>query len=448
MSEKQHEGVGERSFADQLDTSGVLDDLIFVSVDDHIIEPPHLFEGRLPAKYQDLAPKVVTRDDGAQAWVYDGDEVYSMGLNAVVGRPPEEWGLEPDRLEDMRKGCWDVNARINDMNIAGVLGSMSFPSYAQFCGQRFFRSKDKDLGLAVLQAYNDWHVDEWCGTHPDRLMPLGIVPLWDPELMAAEVRRLDSKGCHAVTFSEDPHKLGLPPLHDRHWYPFWEACEQLGTVVCLHLGSSSSLPATSPGSVIETSQTLAPLSLLSTATEIVWSPFLRDFPDLKIALSEGGIGWIPYFLERIDYVYRHHRHWTGTNFGDKLPSDVFKEHVISCFIEDRPGLRLKDEIGVDMICWEMDYPHSDSSWPAAPESFAPSLEHLTREEIDKITYQNALRLFRWDPFRHRRPEDSTVKALRSETDDMDLLYKSAERLRNKGVMHPRAEDLTAHFVSR
>src|SRR5690349_3857951 len=93
------------SFADLLDTSGVLDDLIFVSVDDHIIEPPHMFDGRLPAKFADRAPKVITRPDGAQAWLYEDNEVYSMGLNAVVGRPPEEWGLEPDRLEDMRKGC-------------------------------------------------------------------------------------------------------------------------------------------------------------------------------------------------------------------------------------------------------------------------------------------------------------------------------------------------------
>jgi len=407
-----------------------------------------MFEGRLPTKFQDRAPRVVTRDDGAQAWVYEGSEVTSMGLNAVVGRPPEEWGLEPDRLEDMRKGCWDVDARVNDMNVAGVLGSLSFPSYAQFCGQRFFRSQDKDLGLAVVQAYNDWHVQGWCGAHPDRLIPLGIVPLWDPELMAAEVRRLDSMGCHAVTFSENPYKLGLPPLHDAHWYPFWGACEDLGTVVCLHLGSSSSLPETSPGSVIETSQTLAPVSLLTTATEIVWSPFLRDFPDLKIALSEGGIGWIPYFLERVDYVYRHHHHWTGTNFGDKLPSDVFKEHVITCFIEDAPGLKLKDDIGVDMICWEMDYPHSDSSWPAAPESFGPSIEHLTRAEIDKITHQNAIRLFRWDPFQKRTKEESTVRALRSLTSDIDLLYKSAERLRGKNVMHPKAEELNANFVSK
>jgi predicted TIM-barrel fold metal-dependent hydrolase len=380
--------------------------------------------------------------------VYDGNEVASMGLNAVVGRPPEEWGLEPDRFDDMRPGCYDVHERVRDMNVAGVLASMNFPSFAQFCGQRFFRTTDKELGLAVLRAYNDWHIEDWCGAYPDRFMPLGIVPLWDPKLIVDEIRRINAKGVNAVTFSEDPHKLGLPPLHDRHWYPFWAVCQELGVVVCMHLGSSSSLPAASPGSVIETSQTLAPLSLLNTATEIVWSPFLRDFPDLKIALSEGGIGWLPYFLERCDYVYRHHRHWTGTNFGDRLPSEVFKDHVISCFIEDAAGLRLKDVIGVDRICWEMDYPHSDSSWPAAPESFAPSLPHLTAEEIDKITYQNACRLFRFDPFTRRTKEQSTVKALRALIGDDDLLYKSAERLRGRGVMHPTADLLTSQFVSK
>lgn len=436
------------SFAGLLDSSGTLDELIFVSVDDHIIEPAGMFEGRLPAKFQDEAPRVVTRDDGSLAWVYDGNEVTSMGLNAVVGRPPEEWGLEPDRFDDMRQGCYDVHERVKDMNVAGVLGSLNFPSFAQFCGQRFYRTRDKDLGLAVLRAYNDWHIEEWAGAYPDRFMPLAIVPLWDPLLMVTEIRRVHALGVHAVTFSENPHKLGLPPLHSQHWDPFWAVCEELEVVVCLHLGSSSSLPETSPGSVIETSQTLAPLSLLNTATEIVWSPFLRKFPNLKIALSEGGIGWIPYFLDRCDYVYRHHRHWTGTDFGDMLPSQVFREHVITCFIEDRAGLVLKDDIGVDMICWEMDYPHSDSSWPAAPESFAPSLPFLTRDEVDKITYENTCRLFKFDPFKTRSKEESTVKALRAQVGAKDLLYKSAERLRGKGVMHPTADALTDQFVSR
>ena len=93
----------------------------------------------------------------------------------------------------------------------------------------------------------------------------------------------------------------------------------------------------------------------------------KKFPDVTVALSEGGIGWIPYFLERIDHSYKVHKAWTFADFGDKLPSEVFMEHVILCFIEDDFGARQAREIGTDRICIETDYPHSDAIWPNAPE---------------------------------------------------------------------------------
>jgi predicted TIM-barrel fold metal-dependent hydrolase len=435
------------SLADALDTSGALDDLIFISVDDHVIEPPDMFDGRLEAKYRDLAPKVLTKEDGSQVWFYDGNEIPSIGLNAVVGKPKEEWGLEPDRYSNMRAGCYNVHERVRDMNAAGVLGQMNFPNFAQFCGQRFYRSHDKDLGLAVLRAYNEWTLEGWVGEYPDRFMGVGLVPLWDPELMAAEVRWLASRGCHAVTFSEDPSKLGLPSFHTDHWDPFWAACQDADVVVCMHLGSSSSMPVTSPGAPIEATQTLAPTSLLYCATDIIWAPVLRKFPNLKVSLTEGGIGWIPYFLERVDYVYEHHRHWTGMDFGNRLPSEVFKDQVITCFIEDGAGLELRNRIGTDMICWEMDYPHADCTWPAGPESFASSIAMLTRPEVDKITHENAIRLFHFDPFAHRTRESSTVGALRAMAGDVDMSYHSNEQVQGRGVVHAKAEALTAHFVS-
>ena len=140
--------------------------MILVSVDDHVVEPPHLFEGRLPKKYVDVAPKLVRRDDGTQAWRYNGEEVVNVGLNAVAGRPPEEYGFEPTSHEQMRQGCWDIDERIKDMDANGLLGSMCFPSFPQFTGQLFARTADKDQALAMVQAYNDWHIDEWCGSHP------------------------------------------------------------------------------------------------------------------------------------------------------------------------------------------------------------------------------------------------------------------------------------------
>ncbi len=314
------------------------DDLILVSVDDHVVEPPNVFEGRLPAKYADLAPKFVTRADGTSAWLYEGAELGNIALNSVAGRPPEEYGMEPTSFDEIRPGCWDIAERVADMDANGVLGSLCFPSFPQFCGQLFARTEDKDVALAMVRAYNDWHIDEWCGTYPGRFIPCSLPAIWDPEVLAAEVRRTATKGAHAVTFSENPSKLGWPSVHSDHWDPFWKACCDEQVTVCMHIGSSSELVVTSPDAPIDVLITLTPMNIVKAAADLVWSPVLRKFADLKIALSEGGIGWIPYFLERIDYNYQKHHYWTGQDFGSKLPSEVFNEHIITCFIDDVFGV--------------------------------------------------------------------------------------------------------------
>ena len=149
-----------------------LNDMVLVSVDDHVVEPPHLFEGRLPAKYADLAPQFVTRADGTNAWVYEGAEIANVALNAVAGRPAEEYGMEPTSFAELRAGCYDIDERVKDMDANGVLGSLCFPSFPQFCGQLFARTEDKDVALAMVRAYNDWHIDDWCGTHPGPVHPV------------------------------------------------------------------------------------------------------------------------------------------------------------------------------------------------------------------------------------------------------------------------------------
>jgi hypothetical protein len=418
------------------------EDLILVSVDDHVVEPPDLFEGRLPAKYADLAPKFVHKDDGTDVWVYEGQEIPNIGLNAVAGRPPEEYGMEPTSLEELRPGCYDVHERVRDMNANGVLGSMCFPSFPQFCGQLFARTADKDVALAMVRAYNDWHIEQWCGSYPERFIPLALPVIWDPELMAEEVRRVARKGCHAVTFSENPSKLGWPSLHSDHWDPFWTACCDEGTVVCMHIGSSSQLVVTAPDAPIDVLITLTPMNIVQAAADLIWSPVLRKFPPLRIALSEGGIGWIPYFLERIDYVYQRHRAWTGQDFGDKLPSQVFNEHIITCFIDDAFGVESRHAMNLDNITWECDYPHSDSTWPHAPEVAMKYLAGVPDDEVDKITHLNAMRHFRYDPFSVRPRERCTVRALREEAADVDTAIRPKAR-RPEGEKRTKAADLGA-----
>ena len=393
------------------------EDLILVSVDDHVVEPPDLFEGHLPDKWMEFAPKFVHKDDGTDVWSYEGNEIPNIGLNAVAGKPPEEYGIEPTALADIRKGCWDIHERVNDMNRNGVLGSMCFPSFVQFCGQLFSKSKDLDMGLNLLRAYNDWHIDEWCGTHPGRMIPLTIPPIWDPQLMADEVHRVAKKGAHAVTFSENPAKLGWPHIFGGHWDPFFEACQDEGMVICLHIGSSSTTLALEPGAPIDVMIQLTPLNTMHAATDLLWSKVLRQFPDLQFALSEGGTGWVPYWLERSDYTYQQHHFWTHQDFGDQLPSQVALDHFSFCFISDRAGVEDRHRIGIDNITWECDYPHSDSTWPHSPEAMAKQVEGVPEDEVAKITYENAMRIYQFDPFAHRPKEQCTVEALRAEVKD-------------------------------
>jgi predicted TIM-barrel fold metal-dependent hydrolase len=411
------------------------DDYILISVDDHAIEPSDMFEGRIPRKFADKAPFVRRDESGHDCWVYEGQILPNFGLNAVAGRPKEEYGMEPNSYDDMRAGAFDVHERVKDMSANGVLASLNFPTFARFAGALFLKNADKapDQALAMVQAYNDWHLEDWAGQYPDRFIPCCITPLWDPELQAREVRRVAARGCHAVTFSSNPYKQGLPSLHSSAWDPFWAACEETGTVVCMHLGSSSSAPMTAPDAPYSVQITGTAITLFDTASDLIWSDVFKKFPDLKISLSEGGIGWIPYFLERVDYTYRQHGAWTGADFGDRMPSDVFKSNIITCFIDDHFGVANLDTMNLGMVTWECDYPHSDSTWPEAPELLAKHFGGVADDVVNKISHENAMRLYSFDPYPIRPREACTVGALRAEVAGHDVSAVSNERHRGPKV---------------
>ena len=193
----------------------------FISVDDHIVEPPDIFEGRLPRALQDRAPRVVEEADGRQHWSFEGKQYPNIGFNAVVGRPVMEASFEPTRFDEMRRGAWDIDARIADMDIDGVYASVNFPSaLLGFAGQRLQRETDDPaLALALIRANNDWHKEVWADAYPDRIIPCQVPYLLDPEVGAAEIRSNAARGFKAVTFPEAPEKLGLPSLHTGYWDP-------------------------------------------------------------------------------------------------------------------------------------------------------------------------------------------------------------------------------------
>jgi predicted TIM-barrel fold metal-dependent hydrolase len=403
------------------------DDLILVSVDDHLVEPPGLFEGRMPVKYAEAAPRVEHTSDGSDVWVFNDVVIPNVGLNAVAGRPKEEYGVEPTAFDEMRPGCFDVDERIKDMDAGGVLGSMNFPSFPGFSGRLFAACEDKGLALAVVQAYNDWHIDEWCGRYPGRFIPMALPVLWDADLAAAEVRRVAGKGCHSITFTENPATLGYPSFHSDFWDPLWRAVVDEGVVVSIHLGSSGQLAVTAPDAPVDVMITLQPMNICQAAADLLWSRVIKEFPDIRFALSEGGTGWIPYFIDRLDRTYEMHHLWTGQDFGDRLPSEVFREHFLTCFIADPIGVQLRHLIGVDNIAWECDYPHSDSSWPGAPEELAQVAADVPDDELAKISHENACRWYSFDPFAFRPLEQCTVAALRASAIGHDVSIRSLDK---------------------
>jgi predicted TIM-barrel fold metal-dependent hydrolase len=373
---------------------------VIISVDDHLIEPPDLFDGRMPAALADAAPHVVELDDGRQTWVYEDGLYPNIGLNAVVGRPKDEWSMEPARFDEMRRGCWDIDARVADMDTGGVWASLCFPSLiAGFCGAVFSRSKDQDLGLACTRAWNDWHLDVWAGTHPDRIIPLQIPWLADVDVAADEIRKNAERGFKAVSFAEFPAKLDLPSLHSGHWDPFLRACAETDTVVCLHTGSAAWAPIPSPDPPFELFPTLFPANALIAAADWLWSGACLRFPDLKIALSEGGIGWVVMLSDRVDYVLDHSA--SGTESGhwpagaELKPSEVLARNFWFCSIDD-PGSvdAVIARVGAGHLMVESDYPHADSTWPDTAAVFEKSFGHLDGETRAKIAYGNAAELFR------------------------------------------------------
>ena len=411
--------------------------MIILSIDDHVVEPPDLFEDHVPQKYKGRAPKLVRDENGFDQWIFEGKPVATVGLNATVSWPKEEWGMDPSSLAEMRPGAYLVDERVRDMDRNGILASMCFPSMAGFSGRRFQEADDKDLALVALKAYNDWHIDEWCASHPGRFIPQAIGPAWDMQAMVEEVKRVRAKGARAISMPELPHVQGLPSYQSEYWDPFWQTVCDEDMVVCLHIGLGLDAIDMGPDFRIDNFMVLATQVSVLSVQDLLWGPALRKYPKLKIAFSEGGIGWIPFLLDRADRHFQNQR-WTHQDFGGRLPSEVFREHVLACFISDPTSLKLYKEIGVDLIAFEVDYPHSDSVWPNAPEFLLEQLDGagMSDMDIEKVTWRNVARFCDYDPFAVIPKEQATVGALRAKAVDVDTSIVSRSEWRARYEADP------------
>jgi predicted TIM-barrel fold metal-dependent hydrolase len=389
-----------------------------ISVDDHVVEPPHVWDRWLPAAYRDRGPRVERRGIGtmrhigggqyeqtfdadgpkADCWLFE-DLVYIHKRHvAAVGFDRDDMSMSPITYDEMRPGCYEPKARVEDNDMNWVDASLCFPTFPRFCGQTFTEAKDHDLGLACIRAYNDWMVEEWCGDSGGQLIPLTIIPLWDAELAAAEVRRNSDRGVRAVCFSEIPPHLGLPSIHSGEWDPFLATCEDTGTVICMHIGSSSRMPATSGDAPPAVAATLSFNNAMASMSDWLFSGKLVQFPTLKLAYSEGQIGWIPYVLERADTVWEEHRAWGGVrDIVPEPPSTYYYRQIYGCFFRDNFGVKNIDVCGVDNITFETDYPHTDSTWPETRQVAEKLMEGVADDVVYKLMRGNAIRMLQLPP---------------------------------------------------
>ena len=397
-----------------------------ISVDDHVVEPQTLWWDRLPESKRHLGPRVerkhgvLVREAGGvriaddpgnpkakwgDVWVYD--DMYwpfTVGYaNVGPARQTKRSSLELMTYDEMLPGCYDQTARLADMTENKVEASMCFPTVPRFCGQIFKEREDKVLALECLKIYNDWMIDEWCaGPGYGRLIPLTLVPIWDPKLATEEVYRCAEKGSHAICFPEAMHPLGLQTLYSGAWEPMLRACDETSTVINMHIGSSSLLPGTSPDASIGVTVALTHENAAHALCDWVFSGVLVRHPKLKVVLSEAQAGWIPFMLSRMDDVWERGEMY-GTDLRETLPeppSTLVRSRIYSCIFNDIVGLKARNEIGMEHLMFEVDYPHSDSTFPLSMATAEKLIAEagLNDEEAVQFVRGNAIECYdlgRW-----------------------------------------------------
>lgn len=384
-------------------------DMKLISVDDHVIEHPTVWTDRLPEKYRELAPRIITAETemrgnhavfgeivlrpGQQTWMFEDRMYPQVALNAVAGKDPKEWqDREPTSFDDIIPGCYDPAARVRDMDLDGIHAMLMFPTFPRFAGTAFLQSDDTQLALLCVQAWNDYIMEEWVGAFPDRFVPMSILPLWDIDLCVAEIERMSAAGTKAISFPENPYPLGLPSWNSGGWAKVCAAAQEHDLPLCMHFGTSGKMLTPSPDCNDLTVTATMGVNSMITMADLIFSDVFHNFPKLKCVLSEGGTGWLPYLLERGTTAWERHRWHAGTR-TDVSPRELFDRNIWGCFISDRVGLRERHDIGVHKMMWECDYPHSDSDWPHARKVAEESFSDIPDDEVHQMVELNARKVF-------------------------------------------------------
>lgn len=396
---------------DKTSRAAALPGLKVVDADTHLTERHDLWTSRVPAKYKEKVPNVVTGDDGIEAWVFNDGEIMHKpaGASSIIrkdGTKQTIWDYDLQSfmgIDDVAEGSWDLTARLAMMDEQGITAQIVYPNLAGFGSNRVAKIADKDLAELIVQVYND-AVAEMQADSNGRIFPMALVPYWDIDTCVREVERCGRElGLRGITMCSEPQAGGLPDLVDPHWNPLWEVCTDLELPVNFHVGASdfgleTFLHGAWPGHdkyrKIVVGATLTELGNARILTNLLTSTLLERYPKIKWVSVESGIGWLPYVLERLEYQLLES---VPDDESVRLPSPTqqFRDHAYACFwFEETVPLLALDRLGFDNVLFETDYPHPACLYPSAVEHGLRVLEPWGEEVQRKVMGGNAAKLYR------------------------------------------------------
>jgi predicted TIM-barrel fold metal-dependent hydrolase len=373
-----------------------------IDADAHVTEPGDVWTARLPAKYRDVAPRLVRERSGWDVWKVgpgDGQTVASVGHTATAGWP-ERFPSAPRNMDEVPEAAHDAKARLAYMDDNGIWAQVMYPNVGGFGNQAFLKMDDAELQVECVRAYNDWMTD-WCSADAARLLSVTATPFWDVDASVTEIERCAANGHRGVLFTGEPQRFDLPYLGDAHWDPLWATAQELGLPVSFHIGGGDIASGFSPGRIrahgagaayVSTSVSLFLTNGVQIA-DLLTSGVLPRFPELSFVSVESGIGFLPFILEASDYAYGESS-MPSDRPDDPLPSELFKRQVYGCYFFEELGLgRVVDAIGADSILFETDYPHPICLFGNVREKIETSLADQPDDVRRKVLWDNAAALY-------------------------------------------------------
>ena len=386
-----------------------------VDCDSHVTEPPDLWTARVSSKWGDLVPHVrwaepTGRERGAsvfmsereQAWFVGDRKIAAACLSACAGWP-EPFPAHPRTFEEALPAAYDASERLRYMDDAGIRAQVIFPNVGGLGSQGFLQLEEPELMLECARAYNDFLID-WIAPDPRRFVPVAATPFWDVEAAAREAERAATIGHKGIVFTGAPQDFGQPYLSDRYWDPLWHAAQDAGLVVCFHAGGGDLTQAITPEVVkafglkrlLAREATQILLTNADQVTDLLLSGILPRFPDLRFFSVESGIGWIPFVLESVDWHFEIGDVRSEHPEFELLPSEYFHRQVYASYWFERSAPRsLLEDIGVDNILFETDFPHPTCLY--GPEAIQRAIDDglggVPEAARRKILFENAAKLF-------------------------------------------------------